>query len=165
MKVEDIDAYAPKDLLIVTTGSQVSQFRCLALFTSSFYWIVMARMWLYLLLCQAEPRAALNLASYGSSHSLKLSKDDIILYSAKVMSIEVLQAEDLLLFNQPLYVLERVMWSYNVSKILADVFALSLTIMHHKTPMYKFHFNTCFQFWWWSCSEISLIEIWNNTGI
>lgn len=25
VKVEDIDAYAPKDLLIVTTGSQVSQ--------------------------------------------------------------------------------------------------------------------------------------------
>ncbi|XP_057517660.1 ribonuclease J isoform X2 [Amaranthus tricolor] len=55
VKVEDIDAYAPKDLLIVTTGSQ------------------------------AEPRAALNLASYGSSHSLKLSKDDVILYSAKVI--------------------------------------------------------------------------------
>ncbi|GLT55338.1 hypothetical protein SLA2020_284700 [Shorea laevis] len=55
VKVEDIDAYAPKDLLIVTTGSQ------------------------------AEPRAALNLASYGSSHSLKLSKEDVILYSAKVI--------------------------------------------------------------------------------
>ncbi|KAF9605361.1 hypothetical protein IFM89_016914 [Coptis chinensis] len=55
VKVEDIDAYAPKDLLIVTTGSQ------------------------------AEPRAALNLASYGSSHSLKLTKDDLILYSAKVI--------------------------------------------------------------------------------
>ncbi|XP_068646107.1 ribonuclease J-like [Aristolochia californica] len=55
VKVEDIDAYAQKDLLIVTTGSQ------------------------------AEPRAALNLASYGSSHSLKLSKDDVILYSAKVI--------------------------------------------------------------------------------
>ncbi|XP_057970233.1 ribonuclease J isoform X2 [Malania oleifera] len=55
VKAEDIDAYAPKDLLIVTTGSQ------------------------------AEPRAALNLASYGGSHSLKLSKEDIILYSAKVI--------------------------------------------------------------------------------
>ncbi|XP_059443585.1 ribonuclease J isoform X2 [Corylus avellana] len=55
VKVEDIDAYAPKDLLIVTTGSQ------------------------------AEPRAALNLASYGGSHSLKLSKEDVILYSAKVI--------------------------------------------------------------------------------
>lgn len=55
VKVEDIDAYAPKDLLIVTTGSQ------------------------------AEPRAALNLASYASSHSLKLSKEDVILYSAKVI--------------------------------------------------------------------------------
>ncbi|KAG9447156.1 hypothetical protein H6P81_013284 [Aristolochia fimbriata] len=55
VKVEDIDAYAPKDLLIVTTGSQ------------------------------AEPRAALNLASYGSSHTLKLTKDDVILYSAKVI--------------------------------------------------------------------------------
>lgn len=55
VKVEDIDAYAPKDLLIVTTGSQ------------------------------AEPRAALNLASFGSSHSLKLNKDDVILYSAKVI--------------------------------------------------------------------------------
>ncbi|KAL8118462.1 ribonuclease J-like isoform X3 [Apium graveolens] len=55
VKIEDIDAYAPKDLLIVTTGSQ------------------------------AEPRAALNLASYGCSHSLKLSKEDVILYSAKVI--------------------------------------------------------------------------------
>nr|GLL23554.1 uncharacterized protein LOC109170789 isoform X3 [Ipomoea trifida] len=55
VKAEDIDSYAPKDLLIVTTGSQ------------------------------AEPRAALNLASYGSSHSLKLSKEDLILYSAKVI--------------------------------------------------------------------------------
>lgn len=55
IKVEDIDAYAPKDLVIVTTGSQ------------------------------AEPRAALNLASYGSSHFFKLNKDDTILYSAKVI--------------------------------------------------------------------------------
>uniref|UniRef100_A0A1J3H5W3 Ribonuclease J n=1 Tax=Noccaea caerulescens TaxID=107243 RepID=A0A1J3H5W3_NOCCA len=55
VKVEDIEAYAPKDLLIVTTGSQ------------------------------AEPRAALNLASYGSSHAFKLTKEDIILYSAKVI--------------------------------------------------------------------------------
>ncbi|PIN21970.1 Beta-lactamase [Handroanthus impetiginosus] len=55
VKVEDIDAYAPKDLLIVTTGSQ------------------------------GEPRAALNLASFGSSHSLKLNKEDLILYSAKVI--------------------------------------------------------------------------------
>ncbi|KAK7389187.1 hypothetical protein VNO78_24022 [Psophocarpus tetragonolobus] len=55
VKVEDIDAYAPKDLLIVTTGSQ------------------------------AEPRAALNLASYGNSHSFKLTKEDLILYSAKVI--------------------------------------------------------------------------------
>ncbi|XP_027919725.1 ribonuclease J isoform X3 [Vigna unguiculata] len=55
VKAEDIDAYAPKDLLIVTTGSQ------------------------------AEPRAALNLASYGSSHSFKLTKEDIVLYSAKVI--------------------------------------------------------------------------------
>lgn len=55
VKVEDMDGYAPKDLLIVTTGSQ------------------------------GEPRAALNLASFGSSHSLRLGKDDKILYSAKVI--------------------------------------------------------------------------------
>ncbi|XP_020210779.1 ribonuclease J isoform X2 [Cajanus cajan] len=55
VKAEDIDAYAPKDLLIVTTGSQ------------------------------AEPRAALNLASYGSSHAFKLTKEDVVLYSAKVI--------------------------------------------------------------------------------
>ncbi|GJU30255.1 RNA-metabolising metallo-beta-lactamase family protein [Tanacetum coccineum] len=55
VKVEDIDGYAPKDLVIVTTGSQ------------------------------AEPRAALNLASYGSSHFFKLNKEDTILYSAKVI--------------------------------------------------------------------------------
>uniref|UniRef100_A0A804P3R7 RNA-metabolising metallo-beta-lactamase family protein n=1 Tax=Zea mays TaxID=4577 RepID=A0A804P3R7_MAIZE len=55
IKVEDMDAYAPKDLLVVTTGSQ------------------------------GEPRAALNLASYGGSHALKLSKEDVLLYSAKVI--------------------------------------------------------------------------------
>ncbi|KAF3329457.1 Ribonuclease J [Carex littledalei] len=55
VKIEEIDAYAPKDLLIVTTGSQ------------------------------AEPRAALNLASYGGAHSLRLTKEDVILYSAKVI--------------------------------------------------------------------------------
>ncbi|PKU61201.1 Trihelix transcription factor GT-3a [Dendrobium catenatum] len=55
VKVEEIDAYPPNGLLIVTTGSQ------------------------------AEPRAALNLASFGGSHSLKLTKDDVILYSAKVI--------------------------------------------------------------------------------
>ncbi|KAI5077518.1 hypothetical protein GOP47_0007342 [Adiantum capillus-veneris] len=55
VKPEDMDLYAPKDLLIVTTGSQ------------------------------AEPRAALNLASLGSSRSLKLNKDDLVLYSAKVI--------------------------------------------------------------------------------
>ncbi|XP_006647353.1 ribonuclease J isoform X2 [Oryza brachyantha] len=55
VKVEDMDAYAPKDLLVVTTGSQ------------------------------AEPRAALNLASFGGSHALKLSKEDVLLYSAKVI--------------------------------------------------------------------------------
>ncbi|RHN63387.1 putative beta-lactamase [Medicago truncatula] len=55
VKVEDMHAYAPKDLLIVTTGSQ------------------------------AEPRAALNLASYGSSHAFELTKEDTVLYSAKVI--------------------------------------------------------------------------------
>ncbi|CAI8609766.1 unnamed protein product [Vicia faba] len=55
VKLEDIDAYAPKDLLIVTTGSQ------------------------------AEPRAALNLASYGNSHAFKLTKEDVLLYSAKII--------------------------------------------------------------------------------
>uniref|UniRef100_A0A0E0GMY4 Metallo-beta-lactamase domain-containing protein n=1 Tax=Oryza nivara TaxID=4536 RepID=A0A0E0GMY4_ORYNI len=55
VKVEDMDAYAPNDLLVVTTGSQ------------------------------AEPRAALNLASFGGSHALKLSKEDVLLYSAKVI--------------------------------------------------------------------------------
>lgn len=55
VKAEDMDAYDPKSLLVVTTGSQ------------------------------AEPRAALNLASYGGSHALKLSKEDVLLYSAKVI--------------------------------------------------------------------------------
>jgi len=36
-------------------------------------------------LYQGEPRAALNLASYGGSHALKLSKEDVLLYSAKVL--------------------------------------------------------------------------------
>ncbi|XP_020971302.1 uncharacterized protein LOC107626916 isoform X1 [Arachis ipaensis] len=53
VKEVDIDAYALKDLLIITTGSRT------------------------------EPRAALNLASYGSSHAFKLTKEDIVLYSAK----------------------------------------------------------------------------------
>lgn len=55
VKAEDMDAYSPGELLIVTTGSQ------------------------------AEPRAALNLASMGSSRLLKLHKDDVILYSAKMI--------------------------------------------------------------------------------
>ncbi|KAM0913691.1 hypothetical protein ACQ4PT_011979 [Festuca glaucescens] len=55
VKAEDMDAYDPKNLLVVTTGSQ------------------------------AEPRAALNLASFGGSHALKLSKEDVLLYSAKVI--------------------------------------------------------------------------------
>ncbi|VAI57648.1 hypothetical protein VPH35_110968 [Triticum aestivum] len=55
VKAEDMDAYDPKNLLVVTTGSQ------------------------------AEPRAALNLASYGGSHALKLCKEDVLLYSAKVI--------------------------------------------------------------------------------
>ena len=40
------------------------------------------------IICQAEPRAALNLASFGGSHSLKLSKEDVILYSAKVITFD-----------------------------------------------------------------------------
>lgn len=44
----------PNEVLVVTTGSQ------------------------------AEPRAALSLASRGASFSLKLTQDDLILYSAKV---------------------------------------------------------------------------------
>ncbi|KAL2634153.1 hypothetical protein R1flu_005632 [Riccia fluitans] len=55
VKAEDMGAYSPRDLLIVTTGSQ------------------------------AEPRAALNLASLGTSRSLKLNKDDLVLYSAKMI--------------------------------------------------------------------------------
>lgn len=87
--MEDIDAFAPKDLLVVTTGSQVS---CLfPLYATIRYvrtmnkYIIVA--YLRCKTCQAEPRAALNLASYGSSHSLKLTKEDVILYSAKVIRI------------------------------------------------------------------------------
>lgn len=50
------------------------------------YWTNLAGISLCCILCQAEPRAALNLASYGGSHSLKPSKEDVILYSAKVMT-------------------------------------------------------------------------------
>lgn len=42
VKVEDIDAYAPKDLLIVTTGSQVSESRWLATLSfiqNNFLWL------------------------------------------------------------------------------------------------------------------------------
>ncbi|KAL2321700.1 hypothetical protein Fmac_026079 [Flemingia macrophylla] len=66
VKAEDIDAYAPKDLLIVTTGSQ------------------------------AEPRAALNLASYGSSHSFKLTKEDVVLYSAKEEVLRIVKPQHFL---------------------------------------------------------------------
>lgn len=55
VKSEDIDLYAPQDLVLVTTGSQ------------------------------AEPRAALNLASFGGSRTLKLTPDDLLLYSAKMI--------------------------------------------------------------------------------
>eukprot|EP00850_Spirogloea_muscicola_P012211 SM000078S22070 [mRNA] locus=s78:195221:200717:- [translate_table: standard] len=55
VKAEDMSSYSPRDLLVVTTGSQ------------------------------AETRAALNLASFGSSRALKLDKDDKILYAAKMI--------------------------------------------------------------------------------
>lgn len=51
----DLDQIDPKEVMIVTTGSQ------------------------------AEPRAALSLAAQGVSHSLKLDPEDLILYSAKVI--------------------------------------------------------------------------------
>ncbi|XLR38533.1 hypothetical protein HN51_025691, partial [Arachis hypogaea] len=53
VKAVDIDAYAPKDLQIVKTGSRL------------------------------KPHAVLNLASYGSCHAFKLTKEYIVLYSAK----------------------------------------------------------------------------------
>ena len=56
-----------------------------------------------MLLCQAEPRAALNLASYGSSHSLKLSKEDMILYSAKVIKQDFIYSYQL---SNNLYVIQ-----------------------------------------------------------
>lgn len=78
-----MDAYAPKDLLVVTTGSQVRHtcyrpkfFKCSS--------ATLKLLHLCIQLCQGEPRAALNLASYGGSHALKLSKEDVLLYSAKV---------------------------------------------------------------------------------
>ena len=95
--MEDIDAYAPKDLLIVTTGSQVSQFRCFKML-KSFILLKLCGLTL-VLLYQAEPRAALNLASHGSSHLFKLSKEDIILYSAKVMKMKVLPTVGLCLLT------------------------------------------------------------------
>eukprot|EP00271_Cylindrocystis_brebissonii_P002899 TRINITY_DN13655_c0_g2_i1.p1 TRINITY_DN13655_c0_g2~~TRINITY_DN13655_c0_g2_i1.p1 ORF type:complete len:1160 (-),score=309.56 TRINITY_DN13655_c0_g2_i1:418-3897(-) len=55
VRAEDMKNYAPHELIIVTTGSQ------------------------------AEPQAALNLASLGVSRSLKLTKDDLLLYSAKMI--------------------------------------------------------------------------------
>jgi len=51
----ELDDYDPKQVFIVTTGSQ------------------------------AEPRAALSLAAQGASHALKLDPEDLILYSAKVI--------------------------------------------------------------------------------
>lgn len=54
------------------------------------HWTGLRHMTIYVLLCQAEPRAALNLASYGSSHAFKLAKEDVVLYSAKVWQNTVL---------------------------------------------------------------------------
>eukprot|EP00899_Mesostigma_viride_P022797 jgi/Mesvir1/3701/Mv14988-RA.3 len=55
VSAEDMDNYAPNELVIVTTGSQ------------------------------AEPRAALSLAAIGGSRNLKLQPDDHFLYSAKMI--------------------------------------------------------------------------------
>ncbi|KAL4321382.1 hypothetical protein AHAS_Ahas14G0104900 [Arachis hypogaea] len=38
-------------------------------------------------LSQAEPHVALNLASYRSSHAFKLTKEDIVLYSATAQAV------------------------------------------------------------------------------
>jgi len=100
VKAEDMDAYAPSQLLIVTTGSQVCVdyyfFYSHELLGWLNFWshfgvgvvevdVVLGHVWVWIfLLGQAEPRAALNLASMGSSRLLKLHKDDVILYSAKV---------------------------------------------------------------------------------
>ncbi|KAL0027487.1 hypothetical protein WJX77_005103 [Trebouxia sp. C0004] len=53
--VTDLDSYDPNEVLVVTTGSQ------------------------------AEPRAALCLASREASHLLKLAPTDLLLYSAKII--------------------------------------------------------------------------------
>lgn len=53
----ELDDYDPKQVFIVTTGSQ------------------------------AEPRAALSLAAQGASHALKLDPEDLILYSAKARAL------------------------------------------------------------------------------
>eukprot|EP00897_Mesotaenium_endlicherianum_P003311 jgi/Mesen1/3007/ME000177S02277 len=55
LKAEEMGGFNPRDLLIVTTGSQ------------------------------AEPRAALNLASFGTSRLLKLDHTDLVLYAAKMI--------------------------------------------------------------------------------
>jgi hypothetical protein len=85
-----MDAYAPKDLLVVTTGSQVRHTCYIYIYIYRPKCFMCSSATLKLLhrcikLCQGEPRAALNLASYGGSHALKLSKEDVLLYSAKVV--------------------------------------------------------------------------------
>ncbi|XLS54911.1 hypothetical protein HN51_004666 [Arachis hypogaea] len=42
---------------------------------------------LFLVAGEEESHAALNLASYRSSHAFKLTKEDIVLYSAKTQAV------------------------------------------------------------------------------
>ncbi|QHO07102.1 uncharacterized protein DS421_14g460630 [Arachis hypogaea] len=42
---------------------------------------------LFLMAREAEPHVALNLASYRSSHAFKLTKEDIVLYSATAQAV------------------------------------------------------------------------------
>jgi hypothetical protein len=108
---DDINSVDPNKLLIVTTGSQVDlrkrgfavhsrsstsptqtseEPRCLpacgrscAWSGSIVFWVhqpVLMAGWLHV---QAEPRAALALASREASPMLRLEKSDLILYSAK----------------------------------------------------------------------------------
>ncbi|KAA6421662.1 MAG: ribonuclease J-like [Trebouxia sp. A1-2] len=58
--VTNLDSYDPNEVLVVTTGSQVPP-------------------------VEAEPRAALCLASREASHLLKLAPTDLLLYSAKII--------------------------------------------------------------------------------
>ena len=89
---EDMEGMDPNQLLVVTTGSQVSKpymttARIRLSYSHSVQYFLSRQLETFLNVLQAEPRAALSLASRGASPLLRLNPSDLILYSAKASTI------------------------------------------------------------------------------